>query len=92
MIQKARFNCSRDLQAVIPDLAPDISEMIASGTVVSTGDSSVYTKEQTIQEVGHYLRDRISIAMAVKRVSASLAGASSVPSGSSPSASQGTSS
>lgn len=73
MKQVCKFNPSSDVEKVQPDLAVDIAEVMATNTVVSTGDSSPYTKETDVHEVGHYLRDKIDTLVAVSRVSASLA-------------------
>lgn len=67
-----RFNPKSDIEEVVPELAVDIAEVMATNTVVSTGDSSPYTKETDVHEVGHYLRDKIDTLVAVARVSASM--------------------
>lgn len=67
-----RFNPLSDIEEVVPELAVDIAEVMATNTVVSTGDSSPYTKETNVHEVGHYLRDKIDTLVAVARVSASM--------------------
>lgn len=75
MKQICKFNPLCDIEEVQPDLAVDIAEVMATNTVVSTGDSSPYTKETDISEVGHYLRDKIDTAMAAYRLGASMAAA-----------------
>lgn len=75
MKQICKFNPLSDIEEVQPDLAVDIAEVMATNTVVSTGDSSPYTKETDISEVGHYLRDKIDTAMAAYRLGASMAAA-----------------
>lgn len=72
MKQICRFNPKSDVEEVVPELAVDIAEVMATNTVISTGDSSPYTKETDVHEVGHYLRDKIDTLVAVSRVSASL--------------------
>lgn len=72
MKQICRFDPLSDIEPVVPDLAVDIAEVMATNTVVSTGDSSPYTKETDVHEVGHYLRDKIDTMVAVARVSRSL--------------------
>lgn len=72
MKQICRFNPKCDIEEVVPELAVDIAEVMATNTVISTGDSSPYTKETDVHEVGHYLRDKIDTLVAVSRVSASL--------------------
>lgn len=75
MKQICKFNPLSDIEEVQPDLAVDIAEVMATNTVVSTGDSSPYSKETEISEVGHYLRDKIDTAMAAYRLGASMAAA-----------------
>lgn len=77
MKQICTFNPLSDIEEVQPDLAVDIAEVMATNTVVSTGDSSPYTKETDIAEVGHYLRDKIDTAMAAYRLGESMAKAAS---------------
>lgn len=73
MIQKCKFNPASDIEEVQPDLAVDIAEVMATNTVVSTGDSSPYTKETDITQVGHYLRDKIDTTIAAMRLGQSMA-------------------
>lgn len=73
MRQICKYNPLSDVEEVQPALAVDISEVMATNTVVSTGDSSPYSKETDISEVGHYLRDKIDTAMAAYRLQASMA-------------------
>lgn len=73
MIQICKFNSVRDFEEVVPDLAVDISEVMATHTVVSTGDSTPYTKETDISQVGHYLRDKIQTAIAAMSLGRSIA-------------------
>lgn len=73
MKQICLFNPLSDIEEVQPDLAVDVAEVMATNTVVSTGDSSPYTKETDISEVGHYLRDKIDTAMAAYRLGESMA-------------------
>lgn len=82
MIQHCSFNPASDIERVVPNLAPDVSEMMATGVVPSTSDSTPYTKETEISDVGHYLRDKIQTAMAAYNLQKSMAavGKSSSPS------------
>lgn len=73
MKQICRYNPESDIEEVQPELSVDIAEVMATNTVVSTGDSSPYTKETDITQVGHYLRDKIDTAVAAMRVGQSLA-------------------
>lgn len=72
MRQICKYNPLSDVEQVQPDMAVDIAEVMATNTVVSTGDSSPYSKETDISEVGHYLRDKIDTAMAAYRLQASM--------------------
>lgn len=74
MIQTCKFRPGSDIEQAVPDLAVDIAEVMATNTVVSTGDSSPYTKETEISEVGHYLKDKIQTAIAAMEFGRSLAG------------------
>lgn len=73
MRQICKYNPASDVEEVQPDMAVDIAEVMATNTVVSTGDSSPYSKETDISEVGHYLRDKIDTAMAAYRLQESMA-------------------
>lgn len=64
MIQKCKFNPASDIERVVPALSPDVSEIMSTGVVPSTSDSTPYTKETEISEVGHYLRDKIQTCIA----------------------------
>lgn len=75
MKQVCKFNPASDIEEVQPNLAVDIAEVMATNTVVSTGDSSPYTKETDINQVGHYLRDKIDTAIAAYRLGESMAAA-----------------
>lgn len=72
MRQICKYNPLSDVELVQPDLAVDVAEVMATNTVVSTGDSSPYSKETDVSEVGHYLRDKIDTAMAAYRLQASM--------------------
>lgn len=77
MIQICTFNPFSDVEETVPDLAVDIAEVMATNTVVSTGESTPYTKETEISEVGHYLKDKIQTAIAAMEFGRSLAGSGS---------------
>lgn len=69
MLYECKFNPASDVEETIPELAPDISEMMLTHTVPATSAiESPYTNETDIKEVGHYLRDKIDIAMAQFRL------------------------
>lgn len=62
------------MEEVIPALAPNISEIMATHTIPATSAvDSPYTNESDIKEVGHYLRDKIDIAMAQYRINEKIA-------------------
>lgn len=74
MIQVCKFNPASDVEEVVPDLAPDISEMMATHTVpASSAVETPYSNEDDISKVGHYLRDTIEVATAKMRLDISLA-------------------
>lgn len=73
MLQECKFNPLSDVEEVVPDLAPDISEMMVTHTVPATSSvDTPYSNETDIREVGRYLRDKIDVAMAQLRLSKSL--------------------
>lgn len=73
MLQECKYNPGSDVAEVRQDLVIDIAEAMASGVVPSYATDNPYTKDMQIGEVGHYLRDKISVAMAAQAVGASLA-------------------
>lgn len=73
MIQTCKFNPVSDVEKVVPALSVDISEIMATGVVASTGDTTPYTKETEISEVGHYLKDKIQTAIAAINLQRSMA-------------------
>lgn len=77
MIQECKFNPASDIEEVVPDLSVDIAEVMATHVVVSTGDTTPYSKETEIGEIGHYITDKISGAIAALRLGESMAAASS---------------
>lgn len=64
MIQNCNYNPLSDIEEVVPSLSVDAAEIMASGVVPSTADTTPYTKETEISEVGHYLKDKIQTAIA----------------------------
>ena len=73
MIQDCKFNPDCDIEEVVPELAPDISEMMVTHTVPATSSTDTpYTNETDVKQVGHYLRDKVDIAMAQIRLNVSL--------------------
>lgn len=76
MLQICKFNPDSDIEEVVPDLAPDISEIMVSHTIPATSAiDSPYTNETDIKEVGHYLRDKVDIAIAQYRLGQKIAAA-----------------
>lgn len=74
MLQICKFNPDSDIEEVVPDLAPDISEIMVSHTIPATSAiDSPYTNETDIKEVGHYLRDKVDIAIAQYRLGQKIA-------------------
>lgn len=82
MFQVCKFNPLSDIEETIPDLAPDISEIMATHTIPATSAvDSPYTNESDIKEVGHYLRDKIDIAMAQYRLNEKIAASANAQAG-----------
>lgn len=73
MIQECVFDPRSDVEQVVPNLAVDVSEVMATGVVASTGDTTPYSKETDIKEVGHYLKDKIQTAIAAMNLQKSMA-------------------
>lgn len=82
MLCECKFNPISDVEEVVPDLSVDIGEIMATNVVVSTGDTSPYTKETDVTKVGHYMRDKIQTVIAAMELQRSLSGSgnSSTPS------------
>lgn len=53
-----------NIEEVIPDLAIDIAEAIATGTIKDTGCDMTYSEETNVENVGHYIKDPLDIAKA----------------------------
>ena len=79
MIQECPFDPLRDVEQVVPGLSVDVGEIMTTHRVVSTGDTSPYTKETETKSVGHYLTDKIQTAMAAYRLGKSMSQAASAP-------------
>lgn len=92
MIQKCKFNPASDIECVVPALSSDVAEIMASHVVPSSSDTTPYTKETEIGEVGHYLKDKIQTAIAAYNLQKSMAqvskSGSPSPSSSQPSAAE----
>lgn len=73
MIQICHFDPKSDIEQVVPNLCVDISEIMATGVVPSTGDTTPYTKETDIKEVGHYLKDKIQTCIKAMELQKSIA-------------------
>lgn len=76
MIQVCIFNPLCDIEETIPELSVDIAEVMATHVVPSSGDTTPYSKETEISEIGHYLTDKISGAIAALRLGQSMSSAS----------------
>lgn len=75
MLQVCKHNPYRDHERTVPELAVDVAEVMLTHEVRSTGDTSPYTKETNVAEVGHYLTDKIQTALAARRLNQSMANA-----------------
>lgn len=71
-------NPVRDYEKVVPNLSVDIGEIMNTGVVASTGDTTPYTKETEISEIGHYVKDKIQCAIAAMKLNRSISEASKV--------------
>lgn len=67
------FDASRDIGVVVPDMAVEVSEIMATGVVPDSATNAPFTKETDIHEVGHYLRDKIQTEIAAMRLGFSMA-------------------
>lgn len=74
-----KFNPDKDIEEVVPDLAVNVGEIMVTGVVASTGDTTPYTKETEISEIGHYITDKISGAIAAMNLNKSLSAAVQEP-------------
>lgn len=83
MLQDCRYNPASDIEETVPGLSVDIAEVMATHQVMSTGDSSPYSKETEVKEVGHYITDKIQAAVVAmnlnKSISAAKASTSQTP-------------
>ena len=70
------FNSCRDIERVVPDLAVDIGEIMSTGVVASTGETTPYTKETEVSEVGHYITDKIQAAVSLMNMNKSMSAVS----------------
>lgn len=80
MIQKCKHNPASDVEHTVPGLSVDIAEVMATHVVQSTGDTTPYSKETEVSEVGHYLTDKIQTAMAAYKLGQSMSAAASASS------------
>lgn len=69
---KCSHNSARDVEKTVPGLSVDVGEIMATHVVPSSGDTTPYSKETEVSEVGHYLTDKIQTAMAALRLGASM--------------------
>lgn len=86
MLQKCSFNPLRDIEETIPDLVVDVSEVMRTGVVASTGTLAPYSKEDDVNAVGHYLKDKIQTVLAAKALDASMARAARLAAAATPAA------
>lgn len=73
MLQNCSFNPLRDIEETVPELVVDVSEVMRTGVVASTGTLAPYSKEDDVNAVGHYLKDKIQTVLAAKALDASMA-------------------
>lgn len=72
-ISKCKFESSRDIEPTVPDLAANVAELMATGVVPQGATTSNYSKMTDINEVGHYVRNKIAATIAASRVGDSIA-------------------
>lgn len=72
MLTKCKFNKTKDIQEVVPDLAISIEVAMTTGVVKDTATTAPYTKETDVNNVGNYLHDNIEVAMALKNLGKSM--------------------
>lgn len=66
------FNPEVDFAQVVPGLSVNVTEALTTLSVDPIGvDTTAFTKETDVNNVGHYLRDNFDIAMAYKSLSVS---------------------
>lgn len=73
MRYKCKNNPASDISETRQDMVIDMADAMATGVVPALGTDNPYTKDMKIEEVGHYLGDKIAIAMAARDLSASMA-------------------
>lgn len=66
-----------NIEEVIPDLAIDIEEAIATGTIKDTGVDLTYSEETNVENVGHYIKEPLDIVKAQLDLGASTANVAS---------------
>lgn len=65
MFQNCTINLLRDVEETVPGLSVNIAEIIATHQVVSTGDTTPYSKEDDVNQIGRYVSDKIDAAISV---------------------------
>ena len=79
------FNPVRDFEAVVPELSVNVGEVMSTHVVPSSSDSTPYTKETEISDIGHYITDKLEGAIAMMKLHRSMSAVSretkSTPSG-----------
>lgn len=63
MIQVCKFDPVRDIEETVPGLSASVAEIMATHQVVSTSDSTPYSKEDDVNAVGNYITDKIDAAI-----------------------------
>lgn len=67
-----KHNPLRDIEPVVPGLSVDVAEVMATHQVMSTGDSTPYSKETEVSEIGHYIGDKIQAAIVAMNIGRSM--------------------
>lgn len=71
MIQKCRFDTSRDIGMVIDGLSPDINELIENHKISDTSAEVVYNQLSEISDVGFRVNDDFDAILLSRAVHAS---------------------
>lgn len=74
MIETVKFNPDVDLQDVVPDLAVDIADVLATNTLRGHSMTEpVFEGIKSTDEVGSYIRDNVDALQAQKALNISMA-------------------
>lgn len=77
MIQVCKHDPARDIERTVPSLSVEVSEIMVSHQVPSTGQSTPYNNIDNPSDMGHYCTDKIQTAISAMRLGASMAAAKS---------------